>query len=171
MKISTKKTSKKTISSILNAFEQSRKAGIEELVGSKKAMGSYVFQDISGSWIASSSTDLKTSLYHAGVDEDNINTVKVEKISSHKQLLQQAVATHTQAAEDIRFTNTRKGHPGINRPVKVYNTNTKHSVTVESAYAAAEMIGTSRITVYNRLTGHTKDNTIGQYKVSYAYSI
>lgn len=171
MKISTTKKSKKTISSILGAFERSRIAGIVELVGDKKVAGNYIYQAIDGSWIATGSSDLKKSMYEAGIDEGNINTVKVEKATSHKQLLQQTIATHSQAVSDERFANMLKGHAGINRPVRVYNTKTKTAVVVDSAYDAAKVVGTTRMNVYNRLTGNTKDNTIGQYKGSYSYSL
>lgn len=164
-------TKNKTMSTILKSFEQSRKAGINEVVGQSKQMGSYMFQDITGFWVASSTTDLKKSMYKAGIDQFNINTVKLETANTHKQLLQQANKVHGIAADCENFINCSHGHGGIKRPVKVVDTTTKKVSVVDSAYDAAEMIGTSRINVYNRLIGHTKNNTIGKYKVSYSYTI
>lgn len=171
MKLSTKRASKKSISDILNAFEANRKAGIAEFVGGKNVKGSYSYQDSYGDWINVSTTNVAESLYAQDIDESNINTVNVERVSSHKKLLSTAIARNEAAVADKRFANVNTGHGGIKRPVRVYNTKTKTSTTVDSAYAAAELIGVTRDTVRNRLDGFVKSNKIGNYTVSYSYSL
>jgi hypothetical protein len=180
MKLTTKKATKKSVKHILEAMEDSRAQGIRELVdGATK--GSYHYQTATGEWRSVSTTNLVNSMMQNKIDADTVTSVHMDTVRTQKQLVLQASERNAKAAADKRFSNALKGHAGIKRTVKVYDTIEKASVTVESAYAAARVIGCDRSTVYSRLRfgtggakpaggrGRPRQLINGRYRVSYTY--